>query len=227
VINYKFAYLVGNILILVPVWLILFLVRRDLRKELMFLSLMGALMAFLTSSWFMKDYWIPVCIKFFGSCLEDILNGFVLVGTASVIYEVIFRRKHSNKKIGLYVYLIAFVIEISIFLIFIILIKYFSFNSIYSSVIAMAIFGLAIMLIRNDLIKDALFSGLFMGLIFIIGYPILTRIYPELFIRFWKLSNLSGIYLTGIPIEEIIWAFFEGLLVGPAYEFIAGIRYKR
>ena len=70
-------------------------------------------------------------------------------------------------------------------------------------------------------------SGFLCGLIFLIGYLILLTFYPLIFQAFWQLDNLSGIRIGKIPIEEILWAFGFGMVVGPMYEFYAGLRFKK
>jgi len=52
-----------------------------------------------------------------------------------------------------------------------------------------------------------------------IGYKFLLIIYPNLIKDWWRLKNISGIFLFGVPVEEIVWFTLYGLLFGPIYDF--------
>lgn len=43
----------------------------------------------------------------------------------------------------------------------------------------------------------------------------------------WMLQNLSGILVTGIPIEDIIFYFLLGLTAAPLYEFWQNERLRK
>ncbi len=95
-------------------------------------------------------------------------------------------------------------------------------NSIYSCDIGFAITTLMILYKKPILIKKAVISGLCMIVIAIIGYAILLTIYPNLINDWWQIKNISGLFILGIPIEEIIWFGLFGLSIGPIYDFWRG-----
>jgi hypothetical protein len=80
---------------------------------------------------------------------------------------------------------------------------------------------------RKELLLDGIFSGLLLGIIFMLEYLILLSIYPNLFEKIWIIDNLSGLTVLRIPIEELLWAFSWGLLAGPIYEFYLGLRFAK
>jgi hypothetical protein len=80
---------------------------------------------------------------------------------------------------------------------------------------------------RRDLLVDALMSGLLVGLITLVGYIIFSALFPGIVHAWWKLSNLSGVFIFGIPGEELLWAFGLGMVAGPLYEFFMGLRFRK
>ncbi len=226
-LNYNYAYLFGNIFICLPVWLILFVKRKDLRKEMFFMSILGLFLAPLSEFFYFQDYWQPEFIQNSGLSIynikiyiEDLLFGFFVAGIASIVYEEFFSKKLfiKNKKNNNNVFLL-----VPFAILIILLINFFfnlKFNSIYASIFAFLLIALIIFIFRKDLLLNGLLSGLIMGIIMYSGYILLTIFFPEIFIRWWNFSNISGITLNKIPIEEIFWAFSWGLMAGPLWEFI-------
>ncbi len=78
----KYVYFIGAAIVLV-FWLVVFLFRKDLRKEML---LMGGLFAFLgpiSEYFFFQDYWQPILMfsfKIFNItiAIEDVIFGFFL-----------------------------------------------------------------------------------------------------------------------------------------------------
>lgn len=84
-----------------------------------------------------------------------------------------------------------------------------------------------IVLWRRDLFRDAVFSGSFLALITFLIYLVWLTMYPSAFHDFWMLHNVSGIFVVGIPIEELLYTFTWGSLIGPLYELVAGLRLRK
>src|SRR3990172_1210492 len=66
------------------------------------------------------------------------------------------------------------------------------------------------------------------AVIFTVFYWLYYFIFFELFFpsaisTYWKLGNTWGIMITGIPIEEFIWAFLTCLFLAPVYRLCATI----
>ena len=96
--NFQYAYLIGNFLIGFPLWLFLFIHRKDLRKEILISSLLIGILAPLWSPWFIKDYWHPESLNFWRLGAGDFFYGFFFGGIANVIYEEIFGRHYAKRK---------------------------------------------------------------------------------------------------------------------------------
>ena len=110
---------------------------------------------------------------------------------------------------------------------FIVPIKYSGLNSIYSLIIALCVTTLILIYFRNDLIWDAIASGVLFGFITLVGFIIFTHLYPGIVEAWWKVENISGIFILGVPLEELLFSFALGAAVGPAYEFFVGLQFKK
>lgn len=219
---YPYAYLIGNMIFAI-VWLTLFWVRKDLRREMITLSLVGGVL-FPAALIYLPDYWYPEhIVKGFMLGIEDFLFAFFISGISSVLYEVVFGKVHTlcecrkkNLKGILYITAVAIIVLLGLTFIF-------KLNSIYSSYVAFIIIFGYIVYFRRDLFWQGVISGLGVGLLMLIFYQIWIGIYPGIIESWWKLQNISGILILGTPLEEIVWGFSWGLVGGTIYEFIKGI----
>jgi len=223
---YRFTYLFADFLIMLPVWLFIFLKRKDLRKEIFIVSLVTGILGPISEFYYFKDYWQP---QFFYSPIrfEDFFFGFFVGGIAASVYDVLFDR-HFSKKRNKHIKWLWFIIPF--FLILFVILEFFIFrvrlNSIYASIIAFCVITFFIIILRRDLIFVSLASGLVMGLCMFFGYLILILVFPELFERWWTINNLSKVFVLGIPIEELFWGVGWGMVCGPIYEFFGGLKFK-
>lgn len=95
--SYQYAYLIGNLSILLPVWSLLFYFRKDLQREMLGVSLFAGLAGPLSEFWYLQDYWRPE--TFTGTLIgvEDFLFGFFIGGIGAVIYEEIFGKRFAGR----------------------------------------------------------------------------------------------------------------------------------
>ena len=221
-ISYQYTYLIGDLILLV-LWIILFIWRKDIRKEMLVLSLLFGLGGPIAEAVHVLDWWRPLTITKTTLGIEDFLFGFGIGGIASIIYAYLFKKKVKIKKVK----------KIKeqkrnlnlLYLIFLILIIYFGgffilkLNSFFSVILAFIIPTLVIYVKRPDLIKNSLISGASLLIISILGYYILNLITPGFFDEFWLFQNIGRIMVLGIPLEEHIFYFLTGALIGPLYEY--------
>ena len=219
---YKYAGLIGITFFLL-IWVILFFYKKNLRKEMLIMSILAAPLGPLSEIFYLKDYWSTshlFLFSIFGIGISDILFAFFIGGIASVIYESFFVKKNrKTKKESLFFVGILGAIGVMGMIVFNLVLK---FNSIYVSSIFFIVIGIIILVKRRDLLRNALFSGLLMAIIMLLFYLIYTHIFPNIINDSWKLENISGFFLIGVPIEELIWGFSWGFLCGPFYEFLRG-----
>jgi hypothetical protein len=87
-----YAYLAGSI-VLFAIWLVFFLLRRDLHKEMLTMSVLIGVLSVLTGYvWWTVDWWKPPTITHTIVGVEDLVMGFAAGGIMAAAYEVLFRR---------------------------------------------------------------------------------------------------------------------------------------
>ncbi len=216
----KFVYLVG----LVPIgiaWLVLYFQRSDLRKEMLWMSSLMAFGSFVTSYYFWtKDWWRPLTITGTRVGIEDILLGFAIGGIEAVIYEVVFKKKYYKRKLHPHNFLLPLLLLIQLITF---LFWGVGLTSFWSCVLSLILVSTGVFIIRRDLLMNGILSGILTMLIAMLDYYFIMLISPQ-WIDHTYLSSLSGVRITGIPIEELIFWFLAGLLFGPLYEYWQGKR---
>ncbi len=182
---------------------------------------------------FVYGYWHPTVLfnlnAILGFSLEDILFVFTLSGITSVLYEVFTKRSER-----LIEQLSARQIIIRTFGVFIFLFLTFTFLSfigfwkhLYSSLIPNIILITYIAIRRKDLMKVMALSGLFGGLMYFALFALFLLIFPSYIQVVYNLTNLWGVYILRIPLEEIIWGFHFSALMGGLYEYIFRVKLEK
>lgn len=214
------------------VWLIIFLFKKELRKEMFYVGLFT--MPFgLTEPLFVPEYWNPPSLFNLaaktGFDIESLIFSFAIGGIGAVIYGMFFKIKYKkmskheihNKRHMFHLLTLIFPIIVFIFLYFLT-----SLNPIYSASIAMFIGTLLTLYCRPDLKKNIFISGLMFFFLYLIFFFFFNLIYPELVKEIWNLSAISGILILGVPMEELLFAFTFGMLWGSVYEHIKWYKVK-
>ena len=218
---YRFAYLTGEVMLAI-VWLLFFFLRKDLRKQQLFVSLLTALFTPLADVfWFYQDYWRPEYSLSFRVGpgvlgIESPLCGFLIGGIAAILYEVIFKKRHS---FGRPRHIAAIAMIFFVLLTTTLLIKIGGLNSIWASSFTLLLGSIIMLMIDKDLIKDAVMSGVLMTIIILVLYSVWFAIYPNGVQKLWVTQMLSGVKIGRIPIEEIVWFGSAGMGLGILYEF--------
>lgn len=223
-IDIKYAYLVGCSFFLF-IWLLLFFFRKDLRKEILTMSFLIAPFGLIGQIFYLRDYWQPQTVTGWSLGFEDLLFAFSIGGVGAVVYEEILGKKFSQRRLKKYPYWMLLVIFLGLSWMIIgnIILK---FNSIYVSTSVFLIFGVLMVTIRQDLIRNAFVSGVLVGLLMFFFYLLYLPLHPGIIEKFWRLKNISGIFFLGVPLEELMWGFGWGFVAGPLYEFINGLQFK-
>jgi len=224
-VGYEYFYLSWTLFFLL-VWVVLFAVRKDLRVEMLFISVLFGFGGILSQQTHIRDWWQPLTITNTPLGIEDFLIGFAIGGIASVIYAVVFWKRNDTKKASLafrssYWFLLSFA------LLFLGLFYVVGLNSFYAATISYIV-GIAIIVLkRSDLVLPSIGSG-FLMLAFGMGtYYALFLFFPSYIHEFWYLSE--GWYSTlvfGVPLGEYVWYFLTGAFIGPLFEFVQGVRFK-
>lgn len=218
----RYSYFFGTLLFFIP-WIILFYLRRDLRKQMLVMSLFFAVVGLLAEYlWWTSDWWKPETITGSIIGIEDFMLGFTNGGIAAVIYEEVFRKRlykrdpRPHSKQTLFIILLTFVLMGFCFWI----VKDTSF---IATVIGLAVTGIILLVLRRDLLVSSLLNGFLMAVISLPVYYILMMLSPSFIQKTWLLPKLSGVAVTGIPIEDIIFYFLVGFVAAPLYEYWQGL----
>jgi hypothetical protein len=106
-----------------------------------------------------------------------------------------------------------------IVVIFIALELWHSHKTMYNTFMAFAAGAAAIAFLRRDVIQLMLTSTLSSPPIFFLLLSLLF-LYPKFVHGFYNIPNLLGIYILGVPIEELFFAATGGALWSVAYECV-------
>ena len=115
---YKYAYIGGGV-ILFLFWIFIFLKRKDLRKEMIWASLVGLPFGVI-EIFFVPHYWNPESLfdlmRQYGFGLEGFLYSFSVAGIAAVAYEFLEKKKTVKIKKDKKYHLAPFVLFLIVFL---------------------------------------------------------------------------------------------------------------
>ncbi|MDE1860214.1 MAG: hypothetical protein KGH72_00675 [Candidatus Micrarchaeota archaeon] len=219
-------------LIFLAVWLLVFLLKKPLRREMFWVSIFT--MPFgLTEPLFIPFYWHPPTLfnlaTTSGFDIESLIFSFAVGGLGAILYEIFFRSEHirvSKHEMHSPRHRFHLLAIISPVIVFVLLHFLTSLNPIYAASIAMFIGGIATMLCRPDLSKRVITGGITFLAIYFVFFLLFVMVYPYAVKGFWNLGALSGILVIGIPIEELIFAFTFGMMWSSVYEHINWYRNK-
>jgi len=217
VIPHTYAYLFGALLFML-IWLVLFWYREDLRKEMLVMSIILGFVSVATAYyWWTYDWWRPATITGTRVGIEDFLSGFGTGGIMAVVYEALFSKEHKlRKKPPRYPGILTVLLLLAFSGSF--LIWGVGTTSFYASILSLALAVVFMLYFRRDLLKNSFFSGALMFLISLPVYWLIVFFSPG-WVDATYLDTLTGIQITGIPIEEIIFWFFAGMVFGPLYDY--------
>lgn len=182
---------------------------------------------------FVPHYWNPesiVRIRFWGWFfdLESLIYCFTTGGIAFSIYKVLANKRIEKKTIynqekpirRITLNLLGMLITLAVSY------KIFG-NWILSFISTLLVGALFITYHRTDLIKPMLFSGasysLIHTLIIIVNDNLLV---PGAIRHNWNVKQALGIFIYGVPLEELLFSLTFGMAVSVLYEYLLGYELK-
>tara|TARA_R110001606_G_C15404705_1_gene654296 strand:- start:29533 stop:30252 length:720 start_codon:yes stop_codon:yes gene_type:complete len=220
----QYVWLVWSSAFLIP-WGIVYWLFSVHRRAMLWASLFT--MPFgLTEPLFVPEYWMPPSLfdlaKNTGFDIESLIFCFAIGGVSSVFYNLLThkipqlveadeRRNPSHRH-----HYIALVTPPVVFIVFYL----FPWNPIYPSIFAMFFGAVATILCRPDLKRKTWVGGLlFLGYyaIFLAG---LEWSNPGYIDRIWNMDVLTGVKISFMPIEELVFAIGFGMYWSGVYEHI-------
>ncbi len=221
----QYAYLVWCGLFAL-VWVGLYAARRDARREMLIMSVIGAILGPLAQIFYIRDYFAPTTITGTPIGIEDALIGFLIGGISAALYELwLWDRVERPAKAGV-LSLVVVALVLSTAWMFI-AVFYLGIPSVYASTIFLMVIGVSMITYRPRLAKNAVYSGVLLTVFFFLFYQLYFWLYPDIVDAWWYLSNVSGIIFINVPLEEYLWAFSWGFVAGPASELVARMRFLR
>jgi hypothetical protein len=220
-----YAYLVLSTA-LFGVWLVLFAIRTDIRRELLWVSV-GTMFLGLTEPLFVPAYWNPPTLgnlaRRTGFDLESLLFSFAIGGIVFAAYDVIFRaaqseslvheRRHPRHRF----HVLAILSAPLVFGLVLVLTR---LNPIYARHRPGRRL-LRDLYCRPDLWRKMLVSGGLFFLIYFVVFALFNLAFPGYVVPVWNLAAVSGLRLAGVPLEELMFAFTFGLYWSSIYEHLA------
>ena len=220
--GHQYTYLLMGLVFLV-VWLALFVLRKNTRKEMLVMSLVFAFAGPLADILYTQDWWRPLSLTNTTIGPEALLVGFMIGGIASIIYEVIFQKRLETHKVFKakeaqrnFSFLSILLISAILFFGSFYLLK---FNSLFSTILALLVPTIMIWIKRRDLILDSFGTGIFLVIVASLVYSVLEFLTPGWVHAFWFFKNVPDIIIFNLPLDDIIWYFLAGLFIGPLYEY--------
>lgn len=222
IFSFQYTYLLMGFLFSF-IWLLLFLIRKDIRKEMLIMSLIFGLAGPLTDVLYFKDWWHPLTFTNSWISFEAFIVGFMIGGISSVIYEEIFKdrlkqirvnkkkRERDNKNFILILFLTAALLYMGFYL--------FNLNTLISTIIALIIPVSIIWFRRKDLIIVSFISGLLLLIVAVFVYSMLQFLTPGWVNEFWFFKNVPRVIILNVPVDDIIWYLLTGIYIGPLYPF--------
>ena len=198
--------------------------RKDLRREIVLAGLLALpilLLKPLISSNFFQVAEDNGGIFVF--IVEKIVISFSFGALAASVYEIFFHKKitpmhHPYRKNLIWL--------LSGPIIFVILTLLFHQNVIMGLIISLSLNLIIVLSIRSDLIWDAIFSGFFMGLLYIFIFALSYKGFPGDIRNLWFSDINVGLTAFSIPVEELFCVFLFGSLWGPIYIAIKDLKEK-
>jgi len=222
--GYHYSYLVGAFIFWVA-WVACFILGKAYRTQIRWGTLIAAPMA-LTSLLFVPQYWTPPSLfnldQKIRVGIEDFLWAAAVGGIASVVGEIFLKDKLAAIRKSRHERHIApFVL---IIILFGVLELWHHDKTMDNTIISFAVGALVLAYLRRNLIplmlaSTASFTVLYFGL-----FLCVLALYPQFVRYFYNLPNLSGIFILGVPIEELLFAATGGAIWSVAYEYAHGYR---
>ena len=232
-------YLVADV-VLGALWLTPFVSRKDLRGKMLWCGVYCAVVlsiGFLILQillphlppWqrIVPGYWNPDTLFDLaritgGWSIEDVLYMFFTGGIASSLFDVI--RGQTVPPVGgslLRRRRAATLIPALVVLVMLILLNV---NLMWELITFVGLGALVIWLSRPDLITRSLVGGVCYASLYYMLALFLLFLFPGYLTAHYNPSNLSGIFVGQLPLEEILFAFFFGLMWSSIYEYAKDIR---
>jgi len=225
--NYHYAYLVGTGIFWLA-WLACFIAGAAYRREMRWGTLIAAPMA-LTSLLFVPQYWTPDSLFNLDAKIrvgiEDFLWAAAVGGIACVVGEILLhdrlsmlRKTRRKRHYTPFVFIVVVFLGLEL---------WHSGETMINCIISLAVGAVVLGFLRRDLVPSMLVSAATFTALYFFLFLCVLHLYPQFVTRFYNLPRLLGIYVAGVPIEELLFACTGGAIFSVAYEYAHGYRLEK
>jgi len=220
----QYVWLVWSSLFLVP-WILLFTAFPSHRRAMWWASIFTAPFG-LTEPLFVPEYWSPPSLfnlnATTGFDVESLIFCFGIGGVGAVLSNVVSGavlspvppRERASPRHRYHLGALA-----APFMLFPLL-YFFPWNPIYPAIVSMIFGAIATLLCRPDLLRKTWIGGV----LFLVYYSVLLMglewTAPGYIDRVWNLDVLSGVFVVGLPLEELLFALAFGFYWSGVYEHV-------
>lgn len=202
---------------MLAIWGVLFAGRRETRKTMLLVSFVTMTFG-LTEPLFVPEYWSPPSLfdlaRRTGFDVESFVFSFAIGGIGSVLFGIVFPYKHirlSNAEMRSSRHRFHRPILVLPFFLFPLLKLGTSWNPIYVGVTTLFVSALATLYCRPDLITKIWAGGGLFAILYFFYFGSVLIFFPDYVVDYWNLKDLSGLFLLGVPIEELLFGFSFGM----------------
>jgi hypothetical protein len=224
VLDYQYSYLVGA-LIFVAAWIVLYVFAKQHRRQMIWGSLLSTPFA-LTAFLFIPEYWSPPSLfnwaQRFGISIEDFLWSAAVGGIAAAVSEIIFherlermRSRGGKPRYTPLILILAVVVVLELLR---------PAESIYNMMIAFTAGSALMAWQRPDLIGRMLRGAAIFAGVYLLLFAYFLALYRDFVPRYYNTEHLLGLYVFGIPIEELLFAYTGGAVWSVMYEYMNSYR---
>jgi hypothetical protein len=226
--QYRYSYLILALGFL-GIWLLLYAWRRDTRRRMRILSAFMAILGPIADTIYVQDWWCPLTFTNTRIGVEPALAGFAIGGISSALYRGVCGRSavrfvrdaRTHLRAGLELVCLISSMIVLLFGSFYLL----DINSLASTLIA-AVVPLGVMYMkRPDLVPMSLISGGLLVIVAAIVYAFVEVMTPGWVQALWSFQNVPAIIIVSLPLDDIVFYFLTGAVIGPLYEYGKGIAF--
>lgn len=226
---YRYTYLVGTLYFL-AIWLLFFWKWPKRRWPMIFVGFLYlGLGIFAEYFWWTKDWWHPQTITGTKIGPEDFILSFTVSGISILVYKFFFKKDldrgfEMNGKTLLAATQKLAPLFFASFGVSSLLFFTFHIRSVISTSVGMIVSIVFVLARRKDLLPAMFWSAILLTAISIPAYFVFIFLSPGSVEAFWNFSQISGLKIIGIPIEDVIWFALAGFMMGGIVEY--GFGYK-
>lgn len=225
--SYHYSYLVGVLIFWIG-WVVCFAVGKSYRSQMRWGTLIAAPLA-LTSVLFVPQYWIPPSLfdldQKIRVGIEDFLWAAAVGGIASVIGEIWLREKltairklRHKRHYGPFILIVV---------VFVVLEVWHKNKTMDNTIISFALGAFVLAYLRRNLIPLMFHGTASFTILYFALFSCVLSLYPQFVQRYYNLGDLLGVFIHGVPIEELLFAATGGAIWSVAYEYVFGYRLER